>query len=127
MRPRQSAQTRVIAPAQLFILKLIERCNLACSYCYMFEFERDISATLPPVMSEAVVAKTLRRIKEHLCANKMQGCVLELHGGEPLMFGRQRLKQLVDTARAELSDFDVTVGLQTNAVLLNDEWLRDLS
>lgn len=121
------AQACALAPATVFILKVAERCNLACSYCYMFEFEKQISAALPSFMTQEVMRRTLERIREHLHENALNDCIIEIHGGEPLLLGRGRFQELLDMIRSYLRDFGVRVCLQSNALLIDVQWLRLLA
>jgi hypothetical protein len=52
-------------PFRQFILKVHSRCNLACSYCYVYEMADQRWRGLPRRMSQAVAGKTVERIAEH--------------------------------------------------------------
>lgn len=109
--------------ATTFVLKVVEICNLKCSYCYMYEFDGDISGTKPSLMSEGVFEKTVERIAEHAHHVPEQELVLSFHGGEPLLLGRKRFARYLAFLRKELGGLKYSVGVQTNGVLLDERWL----
>jgi uncharacterized protein len=47
---------------------------------------------------------------------------IEFHGGEPLLFGRQRFVDLMTRLRSVLPDERVTYCVQTNGTLLDEGW-----
>jgi len=63
------------------------------------------------------------RIEEFIGRSSKARILIELHGGEPLLFGKQRMSALLEEIRRRFSDEQVGVALQTNALLLDQEWL----
>ncbi|MEV0595929.1 FxsB family cyclophane-forming radical SAM/SPASM peptide maturase [Nonomuraea cavernae] len=110
-------------PFRQFILKIHSRCDLACSYCYMYEMADQSWRSRPRRMSSEVVAVTAARIAEHARAHGLTSVEVILHGGEPLLAGAKEIDELVTTVRAAV-DAEVTVSLQTNATLLDEPYLR---
>ena len=53
-------------PFQQFILKIHSRCNLSCSYCYVYEMADQAWRKLPKLMSRAVTEMVAKRIDEHV-------------------------------------------------------------
>lgn len=94
------------------ILKLVgERCNLDCVYCY--ERRRDYGA--PAYLEPLTVQGLLERVPGSPLA-------VELHGGEPLLYPKAKLVQLLRILRGHPSP--VKLSMQTNGTLLSDAWLR---
>jgi uncharacterized protein len=115
-------------PFRQFVLKVQSRCNLACTYCYMYELADQSWRLRPTTMSEETVATAGRRIAEHVATHRLAAVHIVLHGGEPLMMGRDRLAGAVRTLRAQIpGGVDVRVTAQTNAVLLDEQMLACLS
>jgi uncharacterized protein len=112
-----------IQPARDFVLKLVDRCNLRCRYCYVFEFDREIAPQKPPILSLRTLYQALDAIRLHLRELRQRSVTITLHGGEPLLVGKARFRRYVEAIRGELSDYHVRLGLQTNAVLLDRDWL----
>ena len=86
-------------PFRQFILKVHSRCNLSCSYCYVYEMADQSWRQLPRQMSRAVVSQVARRIAEHADAHRLPSVDVILHGGEPLLAGASRLTELAGLLR----------------------------
>src|SRR5256885_2058049 len=112
-----------LGPASTVILKLTECCNIVCTYCYVFEFDKEISGQRPFFFRREILDCTLDRLAEHFVASGRCGVFISLHGGEPLLLGKSRFRDYVQTIRKRLEMFDVVMGTQTNGLLIDDEWL----
>src|SRR5579871_3238506 len=82
-----------------FIVKVHSRCDLSCDYCYMYEMADQSWRDQPRVMTGETAAVTARRIGEHARAHGLGEITLILHGGEPLLAGRDLISQLVTSTR----------------------------
>ncbi len=111
---------------QQFILKIHSRCDLACTYCYMYEMADQSWRARPRRMSEVVVNRTAQRIAEHAAAHELAEVEVVLHGGEPLLAGPDFISHAVRVIRAAAADAGtrVRVGMQTNGLRLDDDFLR---
>ncbi|MFB6806763.1 FxsB family cyclophane-forming radical SAM/SPASM peptide maturase [Streptomyces sp. NPDC056387] len=109
-------------PVRQFVLKTRSRCNLACTYCYVYEMADQGWRAQPAAMSPATVARTAERIAEHAAAHGLTRVDLVLHGGEPLLTAPAELAAPVDAVRAALARTSprtrVTATVQTNGTLL---------
>jgi uncharacterized protein len=104
-----------------FVLKVHQRCNLACDYCYVYEHADQSWRGRPVSMSPQVWRAAVARLGEHVRRHGLTSVRVVLHGGEPLLFGVERLGELAAAVRAELpAGCVVEVALQTNAVLLDE-------
>jgi uncharacterized protein len=110
-------------PLREFVLKVHQRCNLACDYCYVYELADQSWRDRPALMSPAVWRAAAGRIADHVARHGLTGVTVVLHGGEPLLAGPDRLARLITDVRAAVPDAEVR--LQTNGVLL-DEPMLDL-
>ena len=113
------------APFRQFIVKVHSRCNLACSYCYVYEMADQAWRTLPRRMSSAIAAKAAERIAEHVAEHGLDSVDVILHGGEPLLAGADWLASLVGSLR-DLVPAQVNVSAQTNGTLLSRPMLETL-
>jgi uncharacterized protein len=106
-----------------FVLKVASRCNLDCSYCYIYNHGDQTWRERPVFMSDAVVDAALDRIG-HWCAESGQSKVnVTFHGGEPLLAGTTRIDRWCRRIRERLTGTArVTFNLQTNATLLDERW-----
>jgi uncharacterized protein len=105
------------------VLKVAQRCNLNCTYCYVYNRGDDSWKHRPAVISDEVAVALARRIAEHCTKYGLKRFVVEFHGGEPLLLGKARMQRLVDLLRAESRPVELRFLLQTNGVLLDEEWL----
>ena len=113
-----------VQPIRQFILKVHSRCDLACDHCYVYE-QRDQSwRRRPMVMSAETAARTAQRIAEHAQAHRLAGVRVVLHGGEPLLAGAARLKQIAQTLRDALNEVcALDLRIHTNGVRLSEALL----
>lgn len=96
------------------ILKLPgETCNINCVYCYEKRkpYERNL------VMNPDHVGKFLAMFEN-------QPLSIELHGGEPLLIGKKKLKPILDVINAYKGQ--TKISIQTNGTLLDEEWVNFL-
>ena len=114
-------------PFREFVLKVHQRCNLSCEYCYVYAMADQSWRNRPVVMPPLVWRAAAERIAEHARTHELGAVRVILHGGEPLLAGRERLLDIVAGLRAALpTECRLRVGLQTNAVLLDEATLTDL-
>jgi uncharacterized protein len=111
-------------PFREFIIKIHSRCDLACDYCYMFEMADQSWRDQPRKMTHEVAAQAAARIGEHARTHNIPNIALVLHGGEPLLAGRDLISYLVTTVRrAAGTGVVVDTSVQTNAVGLDESYL----
>jgi uncharacterized protein len=76
-------------------------------------------------MSPEIAKWAAWRIGDHARGHGLRNIALILHGGEPLLAGPRLISDLVaDVRDAAGTDVAVNVGVQTNAVGLNDSYLQ---
>jgi uncharacterized protein len=112
-------------PFQQFILKVHSRCNLSCSYCYVYEMADQGWRGLPKRMSRSTADATVERIAEHAEQHGLADVEVILHGGEPLLAGIAWVTELVESLRIHVPT-QVNVSLQTNGTVLDRPMLRAL-
>jgi uncharacterized protein len=121
------------APFREFVLKIHSRCDLACDYCYMYVMADQSWRRRPRRMARSTLDHTARRIAEHVRAHHLPSVRLILHGGEPLLAGKDRIAYAVRAVRNAVADVAgpepgggdrVRVSIQTNGVGLSDDLLR---
>jgi uncharacterized protein len=115
-------------PFQQFILKVHSRCNLSCSYCYVYEMADQAWRNQPKRMTRPVAAKVVERIADHAGHHELPSVEVILHGGEPLLAGPEWLAELSGLLRARVPA-QVNIGVQTNGTMLRPrmlEMLKDL-
>jgi uncharacterized protein len=112
-------------PFQQFIVKAHSRCNLSCSYCYVYEMADQAWRQQPGRMTKPIAAMAAERIAEHARRHDLPSVEVILHGGEPLLAGPQWLTDLAGSLRAQVTA-QVNIGVQTNGTLLRPPLLDTL-
>ena len=103
------------------LLKTASRCNLNCTYCYVYNMGDDGWREQPKRMSAEVIDATIRQLSE-LALLQERAFSVCMHGGEPLMLGLDGIKKLVTGLRAALPS-SCGIHVQTNAVLLDKRFI----
>jgi uncharacterized protein len=112
-------------PFREFVVKIHSRCDLACDYCYMYEMADQSWRDRPRRMSMEIAGHTAARIGEHVRRHRIPSVTLIMHGGEPLLAGRELISELVHATRAAVGrDVLVDAKVQTNGVGLDDSYLQ---
>ncbi|WP_121811313.1 cyclophane-forming radical SAM/SPASM peptide maturase YhhB [Mucilaginibacter kameinonensis] len=103
------------------LLKVASRCNINCSYCYVYHMGDDNWARQGKFTTHETISATARELKK---VADLQGkpFSIVLHGGEPFLLGVERLKFLLATLRNSLS-YEFPISIQTNGVLITPELL----
>jgi uncharacterized protein len=107
---------------QLFAKPAGALCNLDCHYCYYRQKERLTPGTESFQMRSDLLEEYIVQEIE-----TTPGPVINFfwHGGEPTLLGLEYFRKIVDLQRKHRpQDRRITNGIQTNAVLLNEEWCR---
>ena len=97
-------------------------CNLHCKYCFYLEKEKYFGSK--HFMSVDVLEKMISTFMALDLPNYSFGW----QGGEPTLMGLNFFKKSVELQKRYGRDGTrVSNGLQTNAILLDDEWCKHLS
>ncbi|MGN9911818.1 FxsB family cyclophane-forming radical SAM/SPASM peptide maturase [Phytohabitans sp. LJ34] len=114
-------------PVRDVIVKVHARCNLACTYCYVYEHADQSWRGRPSVMPAEVWQATVASLTRHVVRHGLRSIRVILHGGEPLLLGAARIGELAGDLRASLEEHcAVEVGMQTNGVLLDERTMAQL-
>jgi uncharacterized protein len=116
-----------VLPFHIFLWKIASRCNINCSYCYIYNLDDTTWRDQPHFMSAKVAQQAATRMLEHCRAHDKTDVVITFHGGEPLLGGVKHLDMLTSVVRRTLVDggVDVQFGMQSNGLLFTPE-LGDL-
>ncbi|MER6790169.1 FxsB family cyclophane-forming radical SAM/SPASM peptide maturase [Streptomyces sp. NPDC000658] len=111
-----------------FIVKVHGRCNLACTYCYLYAGPDRTWRSRPASAAPEVLDRTAARIAEHARAHALPALSLVLHGGEPLLAGAETLARFTALVRGRVpAGCAVDAVVQTNATLLTARRLAVLA
>lgn len=106
------------------VFKVVERCNINCSYCYYFNMGETTAMDRPP----AVGLDTARSLAEWIA----QGCrelqipkaLISFHGGEPMMLKPRNFGAICEILRSRIGPVaELSFSMQTNGTILNEAWL----
>src|ERR1035437_141546 len=94
-------------------------CNLDCKYCFYLEKESLYPQVEKWAMSEEVLDGYIRQYIEAQDAPVVN---FAWQGGEPTLLGVEYFRRVVALEKQYANGKRITNALQTNGVLLNDEW-----
>ncbi|OUR62650.1 radical SAM protein [Colwellia sp. 39_35_sub15_T18] len=104
------------------LIKTASRCNLDCSYCYVYQGEDTSWKQQPKKMSVETINVLVNRLVEQSQSQSV-GFAIVLHGGEPLLLGYERLQYLLKLLRESFNHELYPISLQTNGGLLTKKYL----
>ncbi|MDR3600417.1 MAG: anaerobic sulfatase maturase [Desulfosporosinus sp.] len=100
-------------------------CNLECSYCYYLETGRFAQSQSQSRMSDSLLERYI-----HQYIESSPGPVVQFtwHGGEPTLAGLNFYRLAVELQKRHLPEgWSCWNNLQTNGILLDDEWCSFLA
>ena len=78
------------------IIKVSERRNINCSYCYVFNLGNDMSLNAKPVISHHIIQDLRAFFEQASQEYDIDTIQVDFHGGEPLMIGKARFARACD-------------------------------
>jgi uncharacterized protein len=103
------------------LLKVTSRCNINCSYCYVYNQGDTNWQRMPKHMSRTTVDSVIRQLAA-LHEDQQQPFAVVLHGGEPLLLPRSILEPLLQGLADRLPS-GCSRAIQTNGMLIDDNLL----
>lgn len=112
-----------VVPFHTYIWKVTSRCNLNCTYCFVYNSADSLWRKQPVLMSIEVARQAALRIRDHCIAHEKPDATIIFHGGEPLLGGLDHLKNLFSVLSdvSKESGIRFTVGMQSNGLLFTKE------
>ncbi|MCR9122112.1 MAG: radical SAM protein [Phyllobacteriaceae bacterium] len=106
------------------VLKVAERCNINCSYCYYFNMG-ETSALERPALIDLETVRALAWWIRDGCAELGIGRVsISFHGGEPLLLKPARFSAACTLLRETIEPVaEVSFAVQTNGTIISPTWL----
>ena len=101
------------------LVKAASRCNINCTYCYVYNMGDDGWQDMPALISRETITALSIAIKE-FAEQQAHPFATVLHGGEPLMMGTRRLGFLLNSLRESLP-LHYPISMQTNGMLMTTE------
>ena len=107
------------------VLKITERCNLNCDYCYFFNAGDDSYKGHAAFISNDTVALLVQRLRQFSREYELQRIAIHLHGGEPLLMPKAQFDGICEEIRSNLAPVvDLSMTIQTNGMLIDLEWIE---
>lgn len=99
------------------------RCNIACTYCYWFRDSQVYNK--PKFLSEQTQSALISRLTSYIKKHHLREFEVIFHGGEPLLFGKNRFNTLCQELRIieKVTKCNLLLSITTNALLIDDEWI----
>ena len=94
-------------------------CNLNCRYCYYLEKGKLYPNTIDYRMSPELLEKY---IQQYIASQPVPEISFAWQGGEPTLLGVGFFQQVIALQKKHAQGKRINNALQTNGVLLNDEW-----
>ncbi len=101
------------------------QCNLRCAYCYYLDkallYPTEDGSFKQQLMSDRVLRDF---IEQYISTTESEVVTFCWHGGEPLMAGMDFYKRVIKYQKKYSAGRQIENALQTNGLLLNQEWCR---
>lgn len=104
------------------LIKVASRCNINCTYCYVYNMGDSGWAEMPNHISPDTTHAVAQTLSE-LTRIQTRPFAVVLHGGEPLLLGPRKLDRVLSDFRSAVPS-ECSFGLQTNGILITDEILE---
>jgi len=107
-----------------YVFKIATRCNLNCTYCYMYNLADSGWRRQPKRMALSTVQKTAERMREHCVRHGRKKVQITLHGGEPFLVGVDQMRDIVRTLRRTLEPAGIRcrITVQSNGLLFSSQF-----
>ncbi|MCY7292134.1 MAG: radical SAM protein [Ferruginibacter sp.] len=103
------------------LIKVASRCNINCSYCYVYNMGDDNWSHMEKLISSDTINAICEAIVQ-LIKYQSRKFSIVLHGGEPLLLGVSKLDHLLTQLRNILS-CEYPISIQTNGILISNQIL----
>lgn len=108
---------------QLLVKPASSLCNLRCGYCFYRDETQHREVACHGIMDRETLELTVRKALEAA----EESCIFGFQGGEPTLAGLDFYKNVVELVdKYKKEGTYVGYSLQTNGILIDDEWLEFL-
>lgn len=111
------------------VLKVASRCNLNCSYCFMYNLGDSSFRNQPKFMKESMIPQIIKRVANYLTEYPQEVFTFTFHGGEPLLIDKTFFGKFITQAailKEQFPDITFEYNVQTNGVLIDEAWAEVL-
>lgn len=105
------------------VMKVVERCNINCSYCHVFNGYDDAWRHHPKAVSMETIKALGEFLEQGISDLGLHSVRIIFQGGEPLMMSKRNFAVTCETLRHHLRAARSTeFVMQTNGMLVDREW-----
>jgi uncharacterized protein len=124
-RSNQSENKRFTLDTLEVIIKAVERCNLACPYCYYFYKGEDSWRTRPSFLKPNLIEDIVLYLREAVETLAIKNLLIVFHGGEPTLQRPEDCNKMCEMLKQHIKPpTQLSLGIQTNGVEMSDEWIK---
>ncbi len=105
------------------VLKITERCNLDCSYCYYFNGIDQSFKSMPARITKEVIIELGEFLKQGIIDLKLTNIKIGFHGGEPMLLKKNLFDWICEYLTNLLQGVKLTFSIQTNGTLIDKGWI----
>ena len=106
------------------VVKIASRCNLNCSYCYIYNKGDDSYLKQSKFISNETIEKFASKIENYINKFNKKSFIIVFHGGEPMLAGKDRIRFFVETMSKINSKINFHYAIQTNGILIDQAWVE---
>lgn len=104
------------------IIKVCNKCNFNCPYCYMFKHADQSYKNKPAIISSSTIQEIIIKAGNYLKKYNLNNQEIIFHGGEPLLLGYDKLKHLFSEFSKLQNNFpEIKLAIQSNTSLVNKQ------
>ena len=106
-------------------LKIVERCNLNCTYCYFFNGEDQSYQSHPKHLAKEQALKIAHFLQQACSDLNITELSFIFHGGEPLIYPKAHFDWMCSLFSETFpSTITIRYSIQTNGTLITKEWAQ---
>lgn len=107
------------------VLKLAERCNINCSYCYYYAPAYQDVYQRPPLIRREVLQGAVEYLRQALESHEIRALVIAFHGGEPTLLKAAQVDAFCCQLQAIVPPHVILkFAVQTNGVHITRDWIE---
>lgn len=110
------------------VVKITERCNINCNYCYVFNQGNEDYKKHPPQLPLSIIEGLGNFLSTAVKEQNISHVILTFHGGEPLLMKKERFESMCSSLTKKLNGLcEVSLVLQSNGLLIDEDWIKIFS